>query len=65
MTDADLVAERAADHPDRADALFLAALLVTQAPGSRREPAVRRHARVLLDAATALPMTNAPAGCRN
>ncbi|MFE5374017.1 hypothetical protein [Streptomyces mirabilis] len=55
LTDADLVADRAATHPDRADALLLAALLVAQAPGTWRETAVRRNARALLDAATALP----------
>nr|AHE39225.1 hypothetical protein pFRL3_448 [Streptomyces sp. FR1] len=62
LTDADLVVERAAAHPDRADALLLAAALVTQAPGTWREAAVRRHARALLDAATALPQGERPCG---
>ncbi|MEU9737427.1 hypothetical protein [Streptomyces sp. NPDC048002] len=62
LTDADLVAERAAAHPDRADALLLAAALVTQAPGTWREAAVRRHARALLDATTALPQGERPCG---
>ncbi|MFE2424414.1 hypothetical protein [Streptomyces hokutonensis] len=62
LTDADLVAERAAAHPDRPDALLLAALLVAQAPGTWQETAVRRHARVLLDAATALPPGERPRG---
>ncbi|MFF4205768.1 hypothetical protein ACFYZ8_34535 [Streptomyces sp. NPDC001668] len=62
LTDADLVTERAAAHPGRADALLLAALLVTSAPGTWREAAVRRHARTLLDAATALPQAERPAG---
>ncbi|MFJ9380179.1 hypothetical protein [Streptomyces sp. NPDC101455] len=60
LADADLVAERAAAQPGRADALLLAALLVTHAPGTWRETAVRRHARALLDAATALPRTAHP-----
>ncbi|MFE0356447.1 hypothetical protein ACFW2K_38805 [Streptomyces nigra] len=60
LPDADLVVERAAAHPDRADALLLAAALVTQAPGTWRETAVRRHARALLDAATALPRSEHP-----
>ncbi|MDQ1005830.1 hypothetical protein QFZ82_000315 [Streptomyces sp. V4I23] len=62
LTDADLVAERAVAHPGRADALLLAAVLVTQAPGTWRETAVRRHARALLDAATALPQDERPCG---
>jgi hypothetical protein len=62
LTDADLVAERAAAHPDRPDALLLAALLVTHAPGTWQETAVRRHARALLDAATALPSGERPRG---
>jgi hypothetical protein len=57
LTDADLVAERAAAHPDRQDALLLAARLVTHAPGTWTEAAVRRSARTLLDAAAALPET--------
>ncbi|MFD9038682.1 hypothetical protein [Streptomyces bottropensis] len=60
LTDADLVAERAAAHPARADALLLAAALVTQAPGTWRETAVRRNARALLDAATSLPRSEHP-----
>ncbi|MEU6673780.1 hypothetical protein [Streptomyces sp. NPDC046925] len=60
LTDADLVVERAAAHPDRADALLLATALVTQAPGTWRETAVRRNARALLDAATALPRSEHP-----
>jgi hypothetical protein len=62
LTDADLVAERAAAHPDRPDALLLAALLVTHAPGTWQETAVRRHTRALLDAATALPPGERPRG---
>ncbi|MFJ3279011.1 hypothetical protein [Streptomyces halstedii] len=62
LTDADLVADRAAAHPDRADALLLAALLVAQAPGTWRETAVRRNARALLDAATALSPGELPHG---
>ncbi|MEU9348978.1 hypothetical protein AB0D74_48055 [Streptomyces sp. NPDC048278] len=62
LADADLVAERAAAHPDRADALLLAALLVARAPVTWREAAVRRHARALLDAATALPQDERPSG---
>ncbi|EGX56744.1 MULTISPECIES: hypothetical protein [Streptomyces] len=62
LTDADLVVERAAAHPDRADALLLAAALVTQAPGTWREAAVRRNARALLDAAMALPQGERPCG---
>lgn len=64
LTDADLVAERAAAHPDRPDALLLAALLVARAPGTWQETAVRRHARVLLDAATVLPPGERPRGVR-
>ncbi|MEV7889902.1 hypothetical protein ACWD3I_24930 [Streptomyces sp. NPDC002817] len=62
LTDADLVAERAATHPDRTDALLLAAELVAQAPGTWRETAVRRNARALLDATTALPQGERPSG---
>ena len=62
LTDADLVVERAGAHPDRADALLLAAALVTQAPGTWREAAVRRNARALLDTATALPQDERPCG---
>ncbi|MFE2046381.1 hypothetical protein ACFXAZ_36765 [Streptomyces sp. NPDC059477] len=61
LTDADLVAERAAAHPGSEDALLLAAVLVTQAPGTWREAAVRRHARALLDATAALPAAGRPA----
>ncbi|MFF4933424.1 hypothetical protein ACFY2H_31715 [Streptomyces griseofuscus] len=60
LTDADLVAERAAAHPGRPDALLLAAVLVSQAPGTWREAAVRRHARALLDAAAVLPGADRP-----
>ncbi len=62
LTDADLAVERAAAHPNHADALLLAAALVTQAPGTWRETAVRHHARALLDAATALPQGKRPRG---
>ncbi|MFJ8902960.1 hypothetical protein [Streptomyces sp. NPDC102370] len=61
LTDADLVAERAAAHPDRADALLLAAQLVTHAPGTWQEVAIRRHARALLDAANTPPHAEHPA----
>lgn len=60
LADADLVAERAAAHPDRAEALLLAAVLVSRAPGTWREAAVRRHARALLDAAAARPADERP-----
>ncbi|WP_020684239.1 hypothetical protein [Streptomyces prunicolor] len=62
LTDADLVADRAAAHPDSAEALLLAAELVARAPGTWREAAVRRNARALLDAATALPSGERPRG---
>ncbi|MEU6184022.1 hypothetical protein [Streptomyces coeruleorubidus] len=62
LTDADLVAERAAAHPDRGDALLLAALLVARSAGTWREAAVRRHARALLDAAVALHLAERPFG---
>ncbi|MBQ0891115.1 hypothetical protein KBZ94_40445 [Streptomyces sp. RM72] len=57
---ADLVAERAAAHPGSHDALLLAELLVTHAPGTWTDPAVRGHARALLDAAAALPAAERP-----
>ncbi|CAM5658901.1 MULTISPECIES: hypothetical protein [Streptomyces] len=59
LTDADLVAERAARRPDSEDALVLAAYLV-DAPGTGQNAAVRRYARALLDAATALPQDERP-----
>ncbi|MEU2982627.1 hypothetical protein ABZ678_38590 [Streptomyces hirsutus] len=62
LTDADLVADRAAALPDHADALLLAALLVAQAPGTWRETVIRRNARTLLDAAIALPPSERPCG---
>ncbi|MFE6157249.1 hypothetical protein, partial [Streptomyces sp. NPDC057889] len=43
LTDADLVAERAARHPDSADALLLTAQMVTHPAGTGQDAAVRRH----------------------
>ncbi len=60
LTDADLVAGRAAAHPGRPDALLFAAVLVSQTPGTWREVAVRRHARALLEAAAVLPGADRP-----
>ncbi|WP_206305150.1 hypothetical protein [Streptomyces sp. B29(2018)] len=62
LTDADLVAERAAAHPGRIEALLLAAALVAQEHDFGRSAAVRRHARALLDAADALPGDRSPSG---
>ncbi|MEU3256009.1 hypothetical protein [Streptomyces sp. NPDC006997] len=62
LTDADLVAERAARHPANEDALHLTAQLVTHPAGTGQNAAVRRHARALLDAATALPWDERPSG---
>ncbi|MFF6829961.1 hypothetical protein [Streptomyces longwoodensis] len=61
LSHAELVAERAAAHPGSQDALLLAELLVTHAPGTWTDPAVRGHARALLDAAAALPAAERPA----
>ncbi|WP_225828798.1 hypothetical protein [Streptomyces naphthomycinicus] len=61
LNHAELVAERAAAHPGSQDALLLAELLVTHAPGTWTDTAVRGHARTLLDAATALPAAECPA----
>ncbi|MFF8992615.1 hypothetical protein ACF09H_22300 [Streptomyces sp. NPDC014983] len=61
LSHAELVAERAAAHPGSQDALLLAELLVTYAPGTWRDTAVRRHARTLLDATAALPADERPA----
>ncbi|MCX4783882.1 hypothetical protein [Streptomyces sp. NBC_01264] len=59
---ADKVAERAAGHPRSPDALLLAAHLLTRpAPGPLYDADVRRHARALLRAATALPEAERPA----
>lgn len=53
---ADRVAERAATHPASADAVALAAHLLTRpAPAAWYDVEVRRHARALLQAAAALP----------
>ncbi|WP_274036751.1 hypothetical protein [Streptomyces sp. MMBL 11-1] len=60
LSHADLVAERAAAHPGSQDALLLAELLVTHAPGTWTDTAVRGHARTLLDATTALPAPERP-----
>ncbi|MFE0857287.1 hypothetical protein [Streptomyces mutabilis] len=60
LSQADLVAERAAAHPGSHDALLLAELLVTHAPGTWTDTAVRGHARALLDAAAALPAAERP-----
>ncbi|WP_028805858.1 hypothetical protein [Streptomyces sp. 142MFCol3.1] len=60
LTDADLVAERAARHPDSEDARLLTAYLVHSPAGTGQNAAVRRHARALLDAATALPQDERP-----
>ncbi|MBW8797851.1 MAG: hypothetical protein JF597_30975 [Streptomyces sp.] len=64
LTDADLVAERAARHPDSEDALLLAAQLVTHPAETGQDAAVRRHARALLDAAAARPAHEHPAVLR-
>nr|WP_181411994.1 hypothetical protein [Streptomyces sp. F12] len=61
LSHAELVAERAAAHPGSQDALLLAELLVTHAPGTWTDPAVRGHARTLLDATAALPAAERPA----
>ncbi|MFB8401143.1 hypothetical protein [Streptomyces sp. NPDC055912] len=61
QTDADRVAERAAGHPRSPDALLLAAHLFTRpAPGPLYDADVRRYARALLRAATALPEAERP-----
>ncbi|MET8647670.1 hypothetical protein [Streptomyces sp. NPDC004675] len=60
LTDADLVAERAARHPDSENALLLTAQMVTHPAGTGQNAAVRHHARTLLDAATALPQDERP-----
>ncbi|MGC5400718.1 hypothetical protein ACPXCP_33855 [Streptomyces sp. DT20] len=60
LNHADLVAERAAAHPGSQDALLLAELLVTHAPGTWPDTAVRGHARTLLDATAALPAAERP-----
>ncbi|MEO3978966.1 hypothetical protein [Streptomyces sp. CAU 1734] len=62
--DAGRVAERAAAHPGSADAVHLAAHLLTRlAPeGAYGDGDVRRHARALLRAAEALPAPARPAG---
>ncbi|MEU6071061.1 hypothetical protein ABZ864_43120 [Streptomyces sp. NPDC047082] len=59
---ADAVAERAAAHPHHPDALLLAAHLLTRpAPEPSYDAEVRRHARTLLEATTALPAGERPA----
>ncbi len=60
LSHADLVAERAAARPGSQDALLLAELLVTHAPGTWTDTAVRGHARTLLDATAALPAPERP-----
>ncbi|MFJ6438710.1 hypothetical protein [Streptomyces sp. NPDC091416] len=60
LSHADLVAERAAAHPGSQDALLIAELLVTHAPGTWTDPVVRGHARTLLDATAALPAPERP-----
>ncbi|MFC8704902.1 hypothetical protein ACFUIV_22325 [Streptomyces anulatus] len=60
LSHADLVAERAAAHPGSQDALLLAELLVTHAPGTWTDTAVRGHARTLLDATAAMPAPERP-----
>ncbi|MFE4639449.1 hypothetical protein [Streptomyces sp. NPDC056730] len=62
LTDADLVAERAARHPDSEDALLLTAQLFTHPAETGQDTAVRRHA--LLDAAAARPADEHPAALR-
>ncbi|MGW6958793.1 hypothetical protein [Streptomyces chartreusis] len=64
LTDADLVAERAARHPDNEEALLLAAQLVTHRAGAGQDTALLRHARALLDAAAARPTDEHPAALR-
>jgi hypothetical protein len=62
QTCADKVAERAAAHPRSPDALLLAGHLLTRpAPALEYGADVRRHARALLQAATALPEAERPA----
>ncbi|MEV7156951.1 hypothetical protein AB0N77_20360 [Streptomyces misionensis] len=61
LSHAELVAERAAAHPGSQDALLLAELLVTHAPGTWTDTAVRGHARTLLDATAALHAAERPA----
>ncbi|MET8631787.1 hypothetical protein [Streptomyces sp. NPDC004680] len=57
LTDADMVAERAAGYPGNEGALLLAAQLVAHPAGTWPDAAVRRHARLLLDSTTTLPQT--------
>lgn len=64
LMDADLVAERAARHPDSEDALLLTAQLITHLTGAGQDAAGRRHARTLLDAAAARPADEHPAALR-
>ncbi|MFJ7297825.1 hypothetical protein [Streptomyces collinus] len=61
LTHADLVAERAARHPDSEDALLLTAQLFTHPAETGQDTALRRHARALLDAAVARPADEHPA----
>jgi hypothetical protein len=58
LTNADLVAERAAARPDSEHALLLIAQLLTQPLSAGQH--VRRHARTLLGAAAALPEAEHP-----
>lgn len=60
LTDAGLVAVRAARHPDSEDALHLTAQMLTQPAGTGQNAVVRRYARALLDAATAQPQDERP-----
>ncbi|MGW1618580.1 hypothetical protein [Streptomyces sp. NPDC002172] len=64
LTDADLVADRAARHPGSEDALLLAAQLVTHPAGTWRDAAVRRSARALLNAAALRPADEHSAALR-
>ncbi|MFR9793768.1 hypothetical protein ACL07V_34770 [Streptomyces sp. MB22_4] len=60
LTDTDLVAIRAARHPDSEDALHLTAQMLTQPAETGQNAVVRRYARALLDAATAQPQDERP-----
>ncbi|WP_192583628.1 hypothetical protein [Streptomyces albicerus] len=64
LTDADLVAERTARHPDSEEALLLAEQLVTHSAGAGHDTALLQHARALLDTAAARPTDEHPAALR-
>lgn len=62
LVDADFVAERAASHPNNAEALLLVARLVACPAPAWHDRQVRQHARTLLQAATAQPAGERPDG---